>query len=133
MPKDMHSYFCCCARRVGNMFILMEYADGTPIVIAGPCWPFCMGVTLPLVLGISILVAYFLVLNEDSGLVCWRLVVLMGCVLYICILTQQLSLSHTHCTAILDCLYILSMRRNNISVSFLRELSRSWSHGTCDG
>ncbi|CAB9529745.1 expressed unknown protein (Partial), partial [Seminavis robusta] len=49
-PSDMHSYFCCCARRVGNMFILLEYADGSPIVVAGPCWPFCLLVTVPLIL-----------------------------------------------------------------------------------
>lgn len=52
------------------MFILLEYSDGSPIVIAGPCWPFCMGVTLPLILVISGLVSYFLVLNPKSGLVC---------------------------------------------------------------
>lgn len=68
-PSDIHSFCCCCARRVGNMFILLEYADGSPIVVAGPCWPFCLFVTVPLIVGISGLVSYFLVLNEDSGLV----------------------------------------------------------------
>jgi len=51
------------------MFILLEYSDGSPIVIAGPCWPFCVLVTVPLIVGISGLVAYFLVLNPDSGVV----------------------------------------------------------------
>ena len=51
------------------MFILLEQADGSPILIAGPCWAFCFFVTVPLIVGISGLVSYFLVLNEDSGLV----------------------------------------------------------------
>lgn len=55
------------------MFILLEYADGSPIIVAGPCWPFCMFVTVPLILGISGLVTYFLVLNKDSGLVSFLL------------------------------------------------------------
>lgn len=44
-PKDFHTYFCCCARRIGHMFALLSYPDGTPIIIAGPCWPFCLFVT----------------------------------------------------------------------------------------
>ena len=44
--KDFHRYFCCCARRLGNMFMLWERSDGSPIIIAGPCWPFCVFVTL---------------------------------------------------------------------------------------
>lgn len=51
------------------MFVLIERTDGSPLVIAGPCWPFCMGVTVPLILGISALVCYFVVFNSDSGLV----------------------------------------------------------------
>lgn len=79
-PRDMHSFCCCCARRVGNMFILLEYADGSPIIVAGPCWPFCLFVTVPLILGISGLVSYFLVLNEDSGLPSWIAYVYFPCV-----------------------------------------------------
>jgi hypothetical protein len=67
--KDYHSYFCCCAKRVGNMFILWQRSDGSPVCIAGPCWPFCMSVTLPLILGIAALVCYFILFNDDSGLV----------------------------------------------------------------
>ena len=44
-PSDIHTYFCCCARRIGHMFALLSYPDGSPIMIAGPCWPFCMFVT----------------------------------------------------------------------------------------
>jgi hypothetical protein len=68
-PKDIHSYFCCCARRIGHMFALVSYPDGTPIVVAGPCWPFCVGVTLPLILVVTGLVSYFLVVDGDFGLV----------------------------------------------------------------
>ncbi len=67
--EDFHRYFCCCARRVGSMFFLLETTDGSPIVVAGPCWPFCTFVTLPLVVVLSSLVGYFIVLNENSGLV----------------------------------------------------------------
>lgn len=56
------------------MFILKERQDGSPLVIAGPCWPFCTFVTVPLIVVLSSLVAYFIVLNEDSGLVS-----LVGC------------------------------------------------------
>jgi hypothetical protein len=51
------------------MFALVSYPDGTPIVLAGPCWPFCVGVTLPLILGVAALVSYFLVINSDKGMV----------------------------------------------------------------
>ena len=43
--SDIHSYFCCCARRIGHMFALVSYPDGSPIIVAGPCWPFCIFVT----------------------------------------------------------------------------------------
>lgn len=67
--EDFHRYFCCCARRVGTMFFLLEKRDGTPIVVAGPCWPFCTFVTVPLIVVLSGLVGYLIVLNPESGLV----------------------------------------------------------------
>jgi hypothetical protein len=67
--KDFHRFFCCCARRLGNMFVLCERSDGSPVVIAGPCWPFCVFVTLPLILSISAAVAYFVIISDDSPLV----------------------------------------------------------------
>ncbi len=67
--RDFHRFWCCCARRLGNMFVLCERIDGTPIVIAGPCWPFCMFVTLPLILAVSGAVAYFVIISDDSPLV----------------------------------------------------------------
>lgn len=51
------------------MFALVSYPDGTPIVVAGPCWPFCVGVTLPVILVVTGLVSYFLVVDGDFGLV----------------------------------------------------------------
>jgi hypothetical protein len=51
------------------MFALVSASDGTPIVISGPCWPFCMFVTLPLIVGISCLVIFFLILGETFALV----------------------------------------------------------------
>jgi hypothetical protein len=61
--------FCCCARRVGNMYFLIEAQDGSPVVVAGPCWPFCVGVTVPLIVGISAAVIVLVVLNPAAGLV----------------------------------------------------------------
>jgi hypothetical protein len=48
------------------MHALISYPDGTPIMIAGPCWPFCIFVTVPLIVGISLLVVFFVI--EDYGL-----------------------------------------------------------------
>jgi hypothetical protein len=67
--RDFHSYFCCCAKRIGHMFALISHPDGTPIVLAGPCWPFCVLVTLPLIVGTSSLVAYYLVISDTFSLV----------------------------------------------------------------
>jgi hypothetical protein len=67
--RDCHTYCCCLAKRVGNMFVLWERADGSPVIIAGPCWQFCCFITVPLILGISGAIAYFLILNEESPLV----------------------------------------------------------------
>ena len=51
------------------MFFLLEKRDGTPILVAGPCWPFCTFVTVPLIIVLSGLVAYFIVLDPEMGLV----------------------------------------------------------------
>ena len=67
--EDFNRYFCCCARRVGSMFFLVERKDGSPIIVAGPCWPFCSFVTVPLIVVCSGLVGYFIVSNPNTGLV----------------------------------------------------------------
>ena len=69
VPMDHNTFFCCCAKRVGHMFSLCSYADGTPIVIAGPCWPFCVFVTIPLILGTTFCVSYFLIFGSRFDLV----------------------------------------------------------------
>ena len=51
------------------MFFLVEREDGSPIIVAGPCWPFCSFVTVPLIVGCSALVGYFIVSNPNTGLV----------------------------------------------------------------
>jgi hypothetical protein len=51
------------------MFFLLEKRDGTPIVVAGPCWPFCTFVTVPLIIVLSGLVVYFILLDPKIGLV----------------------------------------------------------------
>jgi len=70
-----HMIFCCCARRIGGMFSLVERSDGSPIIIAGPCWPCCFFITLPLIAGIAGLVTYYVVFNQDLGLPIWVAIV----------------------------------------------------------
>ena len=65
----LNKVFCCCARRVGNMYFLIEKQDGSPVVVAGPCWPFCMGVTVPLIVGISAAVIFLVIFNQRVGFV----------------------------------------------------------------
>ena len=48
------------------MFALLRLRDGTPLVLAGPCWPFCVLVTLPLILGIAGSVTYFVLWDPDE-------------------------------------------------------------------
>ena len=69
--EDFNRYCCCCARRVGSMFFLLEKSDGTPVMVAGPCWPFCTFVTVPLIVGIGTLVGVFIVSNPSTGLPWW--------------------------------------------------------------
>lgn len=69
--RDIHSWFCCCAVRIGDMFMLLRKPDGSPVVLAGPCWPFCLFITFPLIAILSGLVSYFVVLNKKSGLPDW--------------------------------------------------------------
>lgn len=63
--------FCGCARPVGSMHFLWERSDGSPIIVAGPMWPFCMFVTVPLVAGLSALVLYFCIVQENAPLPFW--------------------------------------------------------------
>lgn len=71
--KDLDEILCCCATQVGHMHMLWSASDGSPLLIAGPCWPFCMGVTVPLIVGISGAVSYFLILSDRFRLPTWLL------------------------------------------------------------
>lgn len=75
LSRDINTFCCCCARRIGNMFVLCSYADGTPILIAGPCWPFCVFVTLPLIMGVAGLVSFFLIFDDRFGLPSWLIAI----------------------------------------------------------
>jgi len=55
------------------MHFLCERKDGSPIVVAGPCWPFCAFVTLPLICGLSGCVLYFCILKDSAELPMWVL------------------------------------------------------------
>jgi len=68
---DCYSLFCCCARQVGSMFFLCERKDGSPIIVAGPCWPFCLFITVPLIAVLSGLALYFCILRADASLPLW--------------------------------------------------------------
>jgi hypothetical protein len=80
------------------MFALVSASDGTPIVISGPCWPFCLFVTVPLIIGISCLVIFFLILGETFALVRIDL---------FCVTTLRSVKSHRfQCSAKLDIGYL---------------------------
>lgn len=83
LPKDIHSYFCCCATRIGNMSALLTYSDGTPLLIAGPCWPFCVFVTLPVLLGVPVVVIYFIFIGQtQSNLPDWVMAIYIPAVVF---------------------------------------------------
>mmetsp|Transcript_23473 Transcript_23473/g.29575 ORF Transcript_23473/g.29575 Transcript_23473/m.29575 type:complete len:257 (-) Transcript_23473:1023-1793(-) len=69
--EDCYSLCCCCSRRVGSMFFLCEKPDGSPIVVAGPCWPFCVFITVPMITVLSGLVLWFCILSPQSPLPSW--------------------------------------------------------------
>lgn len=83
--EDFNRYFCCCAHRVGSMFFLLERKDGSPILVAGPCWPFCTFVTVPLIVVLSGLVGYFIVSNPNSRLPWWFALIYYPIVLFVLI------------------------------------------------
>ncbi len=58
--EDFYNYCCCLSKRHGNMFFLLEHKDGSPILVAGPCWPFCAFITMPLIIVAVIVVTYFM-------------------------------------------------------------------------
>lgn len=89
--EDFNRLFCCCARRVGSMFFLLERKDGSPIVVAGPCWPFCTFVTVPLIVVLSGLVGYFIVSNPNSGLPWWFALVYYPIVAFVLIVLSCVS------------------------------------------
>lgn len=61
--KTNRQQCCCCfhEHRLGNMHVLLESRDGTPILMVGPGLGFCLSVTSPLILGLSALVCYFVI------------------------------------------------------------------------
>jgi hypothetical protein len=51
------------------MFFICETRDGSPTVVAGPCWPFCTFITVPLIVVLSGLTLWFFILDKNSVLV----------------------------------------------------------------
>lgn len=90
-----NTIFCCCARRrVGSMFFLLERSnDGSPIIVAGPCWPFCTFITTPLILGISGLVGYFMIYTTTEDLLPWW----VGVIYFIIMVFVLIALFCTSC------------------------------------
>mmetsp|Transcript_32915 Transcript_32915/g.75780 ORF Transcript_32915/g.75780 Transcript_32915/m.75780 type:complete len:232 (-) Transcript_32915:625-1320(-) len=65
---------CCCAkRRIGDMFVLAEKSDGSPLLIVGPCWPFCAFITVPLILIVSVLIGIFVLrqITDNGSVYVW--------------------------------------------------------------
>ncbi len=65
------------------MFFLLETRDGSPIVVAGPCWPFCTFVTTPLIVILSGMVGYFIVSDPNTKLVSYPNSVVFVCVSFL--------------------------------------------------
>ena len=63
--EDLYSIFCCCATRVGSMFFLCTRPDGYPSLVVGPCWPFCLFFTVPLICSLAGLTLYFCIIQSD--------------------------------------------------------------------
>lgn len=62
-------YVCCCCarRRIGDMFVLLETRDGRPLMVVGPCWPFCAFITVPLIIVVSALIGVFVLPKLPSS------------------------------------------------------------------
>lgn len=82
--RDYNRFFCCCARRLGNMFILWGRSDGSPIVVAGPCWPFCVLVTLVSLLQYNALFSVLQSWQSWAGLIAPSLLLTLFCLLLFC-------------------------------------------------
>ena len=68
IKEDMNTCFCCCAvQRIGEMLVLVEKDDGTPVFIVGPEWHFCVFCTVPMILIVTFLVTYFILVDDDSS------------------------------------------------------------------
>ena len=123
--RDIHSYCCCCAKRIGNMFALVSKSDGTPVVIAGPCWPFCIFITLPLIIGISMLVIFFLILGDTFVLVRGHIVDKLCAFLH----TQSDIFESINNAAQLDTGDLHSIRYHGPHFPFLCVMSGPWANG----
>ncbi len=91
--------FCCCSRRVGSMFFICERRNGSPIVVAGPCWPFCTFVTFPLIAGLSGLTLYFCILRENAALVSAN-IFLMQWIPVLMAASFSCPIDHAHCSSL---------------------------------
>jgi len=65
--EDINSCFCCCAKQhIGEMLVLVEKKDGTPVVIAGPSWPMCIFCTVPIIVVGGFLITYFILMDNEN-------------------------------------------------------------------
>lgn len=55
---DFNTVFCCCARQLGRMQVICKRRDGSPLIIIGPHWPFCVFITIPLIIALSAFILY---------------------------------------------------------------------------
>jgi hypothetical protein len=137
------------------MHLLLASSDGSPLVIAGPCWPFCLCVTMPLIVGITGSVAYFFIINDYFALVSWSVVISLSVVIIVQVVMHHrreqkdnhsmmyyaINLSHDLFAACLlvcliahvDSLYLRASCGFGSGLFVLCLVSRSWFDGTCDG
>jgi hypothetical protein len=104
------------------MHAILSYPDGTPIILAGPCWPFCVFVTFPVIIGVATLVSYFLVIDDTFGLVCNKSFIMI----FICLMSLTQS---CFSSAELDSYNLFSLRCICAADVILCRLPRSWTDG----
>ena len=68
---DFNTVFCCCARQLGRMQVICKRRDGSPLIIIGPHWPFCVFITIPLIIALSAFILYLFAFgNLVSSMIC---------------------------------------------------------------
>jgi hypothetical protein len=89
-PQGMTEEFCCapCARRkIGTFHVCCQTLDGEPLCLVGPCWPFATFITLPLLLGIPLVILFLILIpyNLSSTVTVLYCLVFAACFIAFCL------------------------------------------------